>query len=360
MTKVSLSATLRRARLLRASVLERGPVEPAVVDGPLWRATAKDERVIPLLYEVVTGTPGLRDGEFALVEEMALNVAALSVRLEHRMLEVDDALVGAGIRFAVLKGTATAHLDYDDPVRRQFGDLDVLVHPADFARALDVLGAADWRIAYPLPRYHDRFTHAVTLRRAGEVAEIDLHQRIGHRALGLLVPVDELLVNRAWFGIAGRTIPALGELDRMIHACIHLVASRGSYRRLSSASDVLVLSRKLAPLAAEVLDRADRWRLRALVEAGIREAHADAMLPVPTSWSRAARRPIRKRDRLVEIAYLGSRRRPVVEELAHLRLMGAWRDRMLYGYGHLRMEAGPGAGGLPRRIRYLASRLRSR
>jgi hypothetical protein len=174
---------------------------------------------------------------------------------------VCDQLLDAGISCTVLKGVATAHLDYADPSMRQFGDVDLLVAPSEFARAGSILDLHGASRPYALPSGHERFTHAVTFRSPGQV-EVDLHQHIAHRALGQLIPTDALLARRVPFGLAGRTLHALHRHDRLIHASVHTFASRDSYRRLSSLADVLLLAESMAGEAPEVLACADRWRVR--------------------------------------------------------------------------------------------------
>lgn len=356
----SLSDATARAALLRAAIGAPGPTEPSSATWARWISVASEERVLPLLYDL-----SLHAGSSLAAEDversraLQVDVAVVSVQLEQSLLQAADVLDAAGIPFVVVKGAATAHLDHQEPGQRQFGDIDLLVAPSSFPAAGRALETNGWYQAYPLPRHHERFTHARTFAGVG-IAEIDLHQRIGHRALGLRIPTDELLAGRVAFEVAGRRLWALARPDRFIHAAVHAVASRGQYRRLSSLVDVLVLDRRLTD--AEVpalLRRSERWYVRPLVEAAVRLAHEEARLPVPDRWETAMRAPTARRDTLVERAYLGERRRPVIEELAHLRAMDRWRDRGLYVYGHLRMETGPGAGGLGPRLRYLRSRLRT-
>ena len=219
------------------------------------------------------------------------------VQLEHDLLSVASLLAGADVAFAVLKGTATAHLDHADPGDRQFGDLDLLVDPRDLVRALAVLEAAGWEQAYRLPKHHHEFTHAVTLG-SGSRTELDVHQRIAHRALGRLVPTEELLARRERFAIVGRPLWALSAPDRLVHAAIHAVSSRDDYRRLSSTLDVLVLARAQAGSAEEVLRHADRWRVRSLVLLALRQAHDAARVDLPEAWAQAAAQHSAPRDRL--------------------------------------------------------------
>lgn len=355
-----MSDAPRRARLIRASLGLDGPVDPTADDWAQWLDLARTERVLPQLHEIATTTAAdITDEQRAQATEIQLDVAATSVRLEHSLLEVADVLDGAGIPHAVLKGIATAHLDHPDPSHRQFGDIDLLVSPEDLVRARALLEPAGWRQAYRLPKHHEEFTHAVTFS-AGGLAELDLHQHIAHRALGLLVPTDELLADRVSFEIAGRPLWALSRPDRLIHASIHAAVSRGAYQRLSSASDVLVLSASSVLDAAAVLARAEGWCVRSIVERAVRGAHESAGVPMPEGWAAAMERPARRTDRLVDRAYLSSRRRPVVEELAYLRRLPGWRARARYLTGYFVIDEDVSGGarvGLGARARYLWSRL---
>lgn len=353
---------LRRARLLRAAVGRTGPVEPDAADWATWVGLATAERVLPQLHQIACATDELDPSQLDQSRAIQLDVAATMVRLEQRLLTVDEVLSGAGIRFAVLKGTATAHLDHPDPALRQFGDLDLLVDPAQLPAARAALEGRGWHQAYRLPRHHEAYTHAITFS-DGSLAELDLHQRIAHRALGRLVPTAELLAGLDTFELAGGTVPALSRNDRLLHAAIHAVASRGDYRRLSSGIDVLVLTELTASDAGRVLERAAGWGVAPLLREGIRRVHEEAQLPLPEPWSAALAHPAAGGDRLVTAAYLGVGRRPALEELAHLRVLPGWRDRWRYlsGYFVIGRDRASGGGqreGLVTRVRYLWSRAR--
>lgn len=353
---------LSSARLLCAALDIAGPVEPTSNDLGSWIEVATDQRVLPLLYLVVSAIAGVTDAEREMVRNMQLDVMATAVRFEHDLLEVAGVLAAGGVRAAVLKGVSTAHLDYPDPSWRQFADVDLLVAPDDRERAIRLLDDAGWVQAYALPRHHERFTHAITLRN-GRRVEVDLHQHIGHRALGLRIPTEALLAAAEPFDLAGCSLLALNRTDRLIHAAIHLLSSRGEYRRLSTEADVLVLADCSVDDAAAVLERAEAWRVRPLVEAALRLAHDEAALALPEGWTAAMARPLHRRDRLVERAYLGARRRPVTEELAYLRLLPNMRDRLDYITGYLTTDpdyaAQHGRRGVRSQARYLWERLRS-
>ncbi len=103
--------------------------------------------------------------------------------------------------------------------------------------------------------------------------------------------------------------------------------------------------------------------MRSLVERGVTDAYAAAQLELPPEWVEAMRLPIRRRDRLVDRAYLGAARRPVVEELAYVRLLPRWGDRWRYVSGYFATDAAyteqHGRAGLRAQIGYVVKKLRS-
>jgi hypothetical protein len=349
--------------LLRASIGLSGPVELSSLDWASWLRDAEHDRVAPLLHEAVR----VDSADITLLQrerakDSLRNAMAVVAQIEHALIAVSRVFTECGLEFLVLKGAATAHLDYASPNLRQFGDADVLVRPAEFGAALDVLTARGWKETYALSKLHREFAHAITLRR--EDVELDLHQKIGHRGIGQVVPSSDLFRDRVEYEIAGERLYALSAVDRMIHAALHLISSRGRYRRLSSAADVLVLAHQLGANADEVVERATSWRLRRLLEAGVRLTHRDAELGLPDSWERAFREHAPLRMSLVEFAYLSDRRRPIAEEFAFLANLDTIADRWKYLSGHL--LTGPdywtrtGRHGMAEQVQYLWSRVRSR
>lgn len=282
------------------------------------------------------------------------------VQLEHHLISVSALLAERGIRSAVLKGGATAHLDYPDPTWREFGDIDLLIDPANLQPARQLIENAGWDQGYPLPRWHDRFTHAVTFVR--DHMELDLHQRVAHRALGLLIPSGELLDRAIVMPLGCASVRALEPVDRLVHAAVH-AATAGRDASLSSLADVLVLTARHAHLAGDTLERVERWGVRATFERGLHTAFAVAGLDVPSEWMDARQLPTRRRDRLVDMAHDGGRGRRVIDELAFVALIGSWSDRLRYVGGHLApghdYASRHGGRGIAARWRYLRRKLRS-
>ncbi len=350
----------RPAALLRVAIGRPGPTVPDAESWAEWVWLARVERVVPLLYRLVDDTPtDLSDDQRADIRQLHGAAMARCVQLEHHLLHISRALAAHGIRAVALKGGATAHLDYPDPSWREVSDIDLLIDPSDRIAATEVVAREGWAQGYALPKGHHDYTHAVTFTR--DRMELDLHQRIGHRALGILVPTRELLDDAVPFEVAGSTLLALSDVDRMIHSAIHALVARDAHRRLSSVADVLLAALRRPDAADAVLARAERWKVRSLVERGVLDAFAAAQADVPSAWVDAMRRPNHHRDRLVDRAYLSRWRRPIVEELAYLRLLGSTRDRYTYLRGHLAPipdGTNPGPAGLRAQLKYVLAKLR--
>src|SRR5438309_10427000 len=77
-----------------------------------------------------------------------------AVRLEHHLIDVIVLFVSHGIRSAVLKGGATAHLDYPNPSWREYADVDLLIDPSERIRATALLQEQEWIQRYALPKGH--------------------------------------------------------------------------------------------------------------------------------------------------------------------------------------------------------------
>ena len=158
----------------------------------------------------------------------------------------------------MLKGTALAHLDYDDPSLRCFGDVDLLVPGSHIEAARDLLLADGGTRAYPEPRpgFDRRFSKGLAITTT-ERYEIDLHRTLAAGPFGLALDLESLAADPDHFTVGGRRIPALGRPQRFLHACFHAV--------LGSADPRLVPLRDLVETAPATADEVEA--LRSLAEA---------------------------------------------------------------------------------------------
>ncbi len=140
------------------------------------------------------------------------------------------ALTAAGVDHRVLKGVATARLDFPTPELRVFADADILVERQRLGEALHVLDAAGLRRVDAPVRgwWEQRFGRAVELRGAHD-GELDLHLSLGSGFFA--TRCDEQTMWSAppdTFTIGGVEMRALGGPYRLLHACLHAELGRNS------------------------------------------------------------------------------------------------------------------------------------
>jgi Uncharacterised nucleotidyltransferase len=194
-----------------------------------WRrllAQVRNERVIPLLADAITsGSFPASDAQLVEVLELETTAMAAVITLEATLVQVAETLARVHIPFRVLKGAAVAHLDYPDPSLRDFGDIDLLIHPDDLDRAIAILLEQGYARRFPEPRagFDRRFTKSVSVVNP-DGRELDLHRTLAAGVFGLRLKIGMLWdAPSAEFTVGGMTLHALGATERFVHACYHAV-----------------------------------------------------------------------------------------------------------------------------------------
>jgi hypothetical protein len=189
--------------------------------------------------------------------------------LEATLLDVQSALLREEITPRVIKGPASAHLDYADPGLRCFGDLDILVRSADFDRTKSVLNHIGFARSVPEPRdgFDRRFGKGATFV-AADGTNVDLHRTFVMGPFGLKVDLDELWAVGETFTLAGRDVEALTAEHRLLAACYNAILG-DRVPRLSTLRDIAQLCLSGEVDANAVVATADRWGACGLLARGI-------------------------------------------------------------------------------------------
>jgi hypothetical protein len=307
-----------------------------------WRRLRPSVRKERLTGQATAAADGgallLTDAQRAQLEDEHVAAMAHVVRLEAGLIRVHDILGEAGVPFAVLKGTAVAHLDYADPQARAFGDVDILLPTDQFTDGIAAL--LDHGFVRPSaeigPGFDVRFGKGATLI-GPDRCELDVHRTFAMGPFGLLVRLEELWESPARFAIGGRELWALDTEQRYLHACYHAVIGNSSRRVLPyrDVAEMLLYGEhdpeRLRGLAARwsaevVLARAivDTWDALGITEGGSL-----------VDWARR-RVPTRRDQRLMSAYSPGSSY--ATKAVAGLTVLPRWRDRVAYA----RMMALPG------------------
>lgn len=194
------------------------------------------------------------------------------LHLEATLLDIAQSMSAAGVPLRVIKGSASAHLDYARPELRHFGDLDLLVRSEDTDRAKDVLADLGFTRLSPEPRpgFDRRFGKGATF--AGpDGTSVDLHRTFVMGPLGLRVDLDDLWSRDDSFVLAGERVGALAPAHRLLAACYNAVIG-DVHPRLATLRDIAELCLGERVETAEAQDAAQRWGAEYVLARGITAA----------------------------------------------------------------------------------------
>ena len=260
-------------------------------------------------------TAAVPDSARARFREELQSTYVTQMRLQATAVEVCGALTDAGIDHRVLKGLASAFLDYPRPELRQTGDVDLAVRPealSDTERVLGTLGTSR------LPGSRAGELMKGTTWRTTRGIEIDVHTRLFVRSWGDAAVLDE----------PGDSVPQVGSAGlplalRLVHAAGHVLGSPVGARRMSGTIDVVRLLAQ-DPDPAEVQDFAALLGVEALVGSSIRQIQS--MLGQPL-WPELDAWP--ELDWFDQRVLLGDRRRWGLEYIGRMRSVAPGR-RLAY------------------------------
>lgn len=277
------------------------------VDAPTWAhlvSCVVHERIPGLLTMAIADGAIPASAEQADEAGRALQASMITaIRLERALGAAASVLDNAGVALRVLKGPAVAHLDYPDASLRSFGDIDLLVPPGQFDRAVLSLSEGGYRRRYPEPRpgFDSRFGKGSCLV-GPDGYEIDLHRSFAMGPFGLALRVEDLWRTSSTFRVGGREFAALGPAERFLHACYH--AALGSpIPRLSALRDVAQMQ-LYRPLDLDrVLELTAAWRAEAVVIRAVELTWAVLGLDAPTPLTSrlSAYRPSRRDRRALRV-----------------------------------------------------------
>lgn len=195
------------------------------------------------------------------------------LHLEACLLDLQATFDADGIPMRVVKGPASAHLDYADPTLRAFGDLDVLVPSDSFDRAALRLGDLGFHRDTPEPRpnFDRRFGKGATFIATSDGTNVDLHRTFVMGPLGLQVRQDELWADTESFMLAGRKIAALTAPQRLLASCYNAVVGDHD-PRLATLRDIaqVILSGEVE--TSDVIELARSWQSTHVLALGVRAA----------------------------------------------------------------------------------------
>jgi hypothetical protein len=363
-----MTSTLALTRAVAAHGLPGTLTDPPAtpLEPNAWRPLVSHVRSQRLSGHLATA---VASGAWPATEEQVRETNDLHVTemcavllLENLMLDVVERLESAGVAVRVLKGSAVAHLDYELPFQRSFGDVDLLVQAEQYDTVTATLARLGHQRLFNEPRAgFDRRFGKGTCFRTPDGYELDVHRTFAMGPLGLRVRLDDLWATSSSFRIADRTLQALAPETRFLHACFHLLAR--SEQRLVPQRDIaeMVLHGRFDFDSA--LELAERWNAKTVIARAVHTTWATLEIADVTKVSTWAYRYQPSAEESRELAvYARPGHTYAIECLAALRAIPSFRDKVRF----IRALALPEAsylaardGGMVRRMRRAIRELRA-
>ncbi len=217
------------------TAIERGQVDWAA----LWRI-AYAERCGPLLYARLRADglwPSLPGENQGLQRNNYLTNVVRNEGFRQALDEVLSAFHGADIEAILFKGAATFYDDlYADPGARTLADLDILVRPADLARAQQVLTGLGYLfdedfVALDGLATDCRHHHLAPCRKPDSPVEIELHYNTVYAQAGRAFPVDRVWADHQVIESAGLSVGLPSPAHRLLHNTVHALLPHREFIR---------------------------------------------------------------------------------------------------------------------------------
>ena len=188
-------------------------------------------RVDGVLYAQVKGLDWPDEDGARRLRDHHVGTVARHLQLTSELQAITTLLNSASIPSLALKGPVLAECTYPRPDLRSYGDIDLLIHPQDVRRALDVLhesGAHLHAEPWAELRRTERAQLALTTRRG---ISLDLHWHAFNNPgvrRAFPTPTYELFERRRQVMLLGRAVRGLGTADELVFLATHAAQSGGA------------------------------------------------------------------------------------------------------------------------------------
>ena len=262
--------------------------------------------------------------------------AAAEVIRRQDLVSLLSHLHDAGIPALLMKGASIAYTHYPSPWLRPRFDTDLLVAPADRARADEVLRGLGYQ---PATHFDGDFvTHQFRYDRPSKFEfndVVDLHWKIANpHVFADAFSFDELAADAVAVPALGPETRTLSTAHAFLIACVHRVAHHGNSERLIWLYDIHLLAAAMdAAFGDRVVDLAHAKQLRAVCARGIAQAQSRFAIEPPAGWIARLQSGVEGSEPTA--AFLRADRKKIDVLLSDLRTLGGWRQRLTLLREHL-------------------------
>jgi hypothetical protein len=228
--------------------------------------------------------------EFVLVEfRRWLRAHTLrSMQLTNQLFQILDRLKGQEIRVLAFKGPVLAQQLYDQPFRREFIDLDVIVPAEAVAQVIALLGAEGFTpqfglTAAQLTRFQKNWCEISLYSRARNIL-VEIHWRLFPPDYSFSPAADTGWEATREVFIGQRPISTLSIENQLLFACLH--QAKHNWSRLGWVMDLAALVKQSQQMDwKEVQHRAGRFGTARMIRVSLQLIQNLFGVPLPSAIS---------------------------------------------------------------------------
>lgn len=236
--------------------------------------TALRHGVVPLLYRSLNSSFARtvpKTAKEQLRAHFHVN-ARKSLLFTGELLKLLNLFEAHAIKAVPFKGPVLAEVAYGNCLLRQFSDLDILIHKADFARTKKLLasqGYKPWKqLTESQEDKHLQSEHAYTFVRNDSDVKIDLHWKIAQDHFAIRLDSERLWERLETVSIAGRQVPSFSRQDMLLILCAH--GSKHGWERLGWICDVAEMIRSHPRIDwNELMEQSLRMKTQRMLSLGL-------------------------------------------------------------------------------------------
>jgi hypothetical protein len=216
------------------------------LDWPRFASAAEHHGVIPQVGEILCADHRVLPADgYRVIRQLYDSNARRALWLSGELIRVIEHLESQKIPALPYKGPALAEFLYGDVARRQFSDLDILVHARDVARTRNALAEIGFAPGTALtPREEQAFLRSgseLTFDSANGRNLLEIQWQILPRFYAVDFDMEAFFERAVTQNLAGVTIRALRPEDLLLVLCVH--AAKHLWMQVSWLCDIAALAR---------------------------------------------------------------------------------------------------------------------
>jgi hypothetical protein len=267
----------------------------SIADWETFITHARRHGLLPLVHDRLRrcaphAVPPDRFGE---IESAVRTRTNHNLKLAAELAQLVAAFRARQIPVLAVKGPVLAQQAYAALGLRLFKDLDLVVHPADMPRALELFRERGFTGKSALsPRQQAAIRdseHHFFLKNAQTGVQIELHWRLMQTYFGMALDEPGIWRRSVTVPLAGQTVPTLAPDDLVLFQCLH--GAKHLWERLEWVADLAWLFARCRTLDwGWLASEAARLKVRRVFLLGCLMAEQVGGAALPSSISAAARR----------------------------------------------------------------------